>query len=84
LWNLAELPGILQDGLTNLNISGINTPYFYFGAWRTTFAWHCEDLDLPSINFHHYGKPKFWYGIHPSDAWKLEEMAKKHLPESFK
>lgn len=57
-WNLNNLKGILSNGLDSAKISGINEPYFYFGAWKTTFAWHCEDLNLPSINYLHYGKPK--------------------------
>ena len=24
------------------------------------FAWHKEDLDLGAINYHHYGKPKYY------------------------
>ena len=62
-WNLNELQTILNEGLGFSKIYGINEPYFYFGAWRTTFAWHQEDLNLPSINFLHYGKPKFWYVV---------------------
>ena len=61
---------------TNYSLSkiyGINEPYFYFGAWRTTFAWHTEDLNLPAINFLHYGKPKFWYSIGRHDGHLLEE-----------
>lgn len=57
-WNLNNLRGLLSSGLDDARIAGINDPYFYFGAWRTTFAWHCEDLHLPSINYLHYGRPK--------------------------
>lgn len=82
-WNLNKLRGILESGLGGTEVSGINVPYFYFGAWRTTFAWHCEDFNLPSINYLHYGKPKFWYAIKPEDAHKLEEIAKRNFPEKF-
>lgn len=42
-WNLNELDTILNDGLGGTKIYGINDAYFYFGAWRTAFAWHVED-----------------------------------------
>ena len=82
-WNLNELNTILNDGLGMSKIYGINEPYFYFGAWRTTFAWHTEDLNLPAINFLHYGKPKFWYSIGRHDGHLLEEVVKKYMNDSF-
>ena len=65
-WNLQKLNSCLNDGLNNMVLEGINTPYIYFGDFRTMFAWHVEDLNLSSINFQHFGKPKFWYGISKS------------------
>lgn len=62
-WNLRNLDSCLQDGLGKTTLDGINAPYLYFGNFRSMFAWHVEDLNLASINFQHYGKPKYWYGI---------------------
>jgi jumonji domain-containing protein 2 len=56
-WNLSELPSILKKGL-GCYITGVTTPYLYIGSWKAMFAWHKEDLDLYSINFLHFGKPK--------------------------
>ena len=42
-----------------MEIPGINTPYLYVGSWKTMFGWHTEDYDLFSINFLHFGKPKY-------------------------
>ncbi|KAB0350920.1 hypothetical protein FD754_015777 [Muntiacus muntjak] len=62
-WNLGHL-GTIQDLLEQecgVVIEGVNTPYLYFGMWKTAFAWHTEDMDLYSINFLHFGEPKTWY-----------------------
>lgn len=62
-WNFNHLDSCLRDGLGDVKMEGINTPYLYFGSPRSIFAWHCEDYNMGSINFQHYGRPKYWYGI---------------------
>lgn len=47
------------------------------------FAWHKEDMDLGAINYHHYGKPKFWYAICPDDFHILEAAAKSYFADNF-
>jgi len=37
-----------------------------------------------SINYHHYGAPKFWYGISRTDYKKFEKFVQNRLPELFK
>lgn len=46
------------------------------------FGWHKEDLDLYSINYLHYGKPKFWYGVDLRDSEKFEEFMAGVFPEN--
>lgn len=61
-WNINGLSTIL-DGMVDeygVAIPGVNTAYLYFGMWKTSFAWHTEDMDLYSINYLHFGAPKLW------------------------
>lgn len=39
-WNMSTLPGVLSK--LRSKIPGVNTPYLYFGSWKSTFAWHVE------------------------------------------
>ncbi|XP_055620621.1 probable lysine-specific demethylase 4B isoform X2 [Toxorhynchites rutilus septentrionalis] len=86
IWNINRLGTILdfvnQD--YGISIDGVNTAYLYFGMWKTTFAWHTEDMDLYSINYLHFGAPKTWYAVPPEHGRKLEKLANSCFPASFK
>ncbi len=65
VWNIGHLESALTRLLpsSSQGLPGVNTPYLYWGMWRASFAWHVEDMDLFSINYIHFGAPKFWYAI---------------------
>jgi len=82
-WNLNNIPNcpgsILQ--YIKVGINGINVPWMYFGNLFSTFCWHNEDNYLYSINYHHWGAPKLWYGVPGTekDANGLEQVFKSYL-----
>ncbi|KAF8648878.1 hypothetical protein AX16_006153 [Volvariella volvacea WC 439] len=82
-WNVAHLESTLSRLLpaSSQGLPGVNTPYLYFGMWRATFAWHVEDMDLFSINYIHFGAPKFWYSIPQGRAHALERTMRSYFPK---
>jgi len=80
VWNIKKLDSLLTEVMEE-QIPGVNMPYLYFGMWKATFSWHIEDMDLYGVNFLHYGAPKTWYAIPPSEGYKLEQVAQKLFPD---
>lgn len=86
IWNINRLGTILDcvGKDYGISIEGVNTAYLYFGMWKTTFAWHTEDMDLYSINYLHFGEPKTWYCVPPEHGYKLEKLANENFSSSYK
>lgn len=47
-WNVGKLPNLLNRLKLRKQLPGVNTPYLYWGMWRSSFCWHVEDMDLYS------------------------------------
>eukprot|EP00850_Spirogloea_muscicola_P014103 SM000099S25209 [mRNA] locus=s99:210318:215416:+ [translate_table: standard] len=82
-WNLNKLPKLDKSTLRLLdcNIPGVTDPMLYLGMLFSTFCWHVEDHYLYSINYHHIGAPKTWYGCSGAAAPAFEEVASQLVYE---
>lgn len=65
-------------------VEGLTQPWLYFGMLFATFCWHTEDHFLYSINYHHTGAPKTWYGIPALGARRFEMLLHDCAPTRFK
>jgi len=45
---------------------------------------HSEDMDLHSVNYLHYGAPKYWYCIPPEHRERFERWVKDQVPDCFR
>ncbi|XWS64754.1 hypothetical protein CRYUN_Cryun05aG0030800 [Craigia yunnanensis] len=84
-WNLNNFPRLPGSVLSyeSSDISGVLVPWLYIGMCFSSFCWHVEDHHLYSLNYMHWGAPKFWYGVPGKNAPKLEDAMRKHLPDLF-
>lgn len=80
-WNLQVLGKDQGSALRLLSkeVPGVSDPMLYIGMLYATFAWHVEDHYLYSINYHHLGAPKTWYGVPAAHAEAFETVAKTHI-----
>ncbi|KAJ4847120.1 hypothetical protein Tsubulata_024594 [Turnera subulata] len=80
-WNLKNLSRLPKSVLRLLEtaIPGVTDPMLYIGMLFSVFAWHVEDHYLYSINYHHCGASKTWYGIPGHAALKFEKVVREHV-----
>ncbi|XP_043701047.1 lysine-specific demethylase JMJ18-like isoform X2 [Telopea speciosissima] len=84
-WNLNNFPRLPGSVLCfeRRDISGVLVPWLYIGMCFSSFCWHVEDHHLYSLNYHHWGDPKLWYGVPGNNAVEFENSMRKHLPDLF-
>ncbi|XP_027913571.1 lysine-specific demethylase JMJ706 isoform X1 [Vigna unguiculata] len=80
-WNLKKLSRLPKSSLRLLEtlIPGVTEPMLYIGMLFSMFAWHVEDHYLYSINYHHCGASKTWYGIPGHAALEFERVVREHV-----
>ncbi|XP_012704579.1 lysine-specific demethylase JMJ706 isoform X2 [Setaria italica] len=80
-WNLKRFSRLPNSTLRLLRaaVPGITDPMLYIGMLFSMFAWHVEDHYLYSINYHHCGASKTWYGIPGSAASDFEKVVREHV-----
>lgn len=80
-WNLKKLSRLPKSVLRLLGtaIPGVTEPMLYIGMLFSMFAWHVEDHYLYSINYHHCGAAKTWYGIPGHAALDFEKVVRERV-----
>ncbi|KAA8525845.1 hypothetical protein F0562_007700 [Nyssa sinensis] len=80
-WNLKKLSRLPKSILRLLetSIPGVTEPMLYIGMLFSMFAWHVEDHYLYSMNYHHCGAAKTWYGIPGHAALDFEKAVREHV-----
>ncbi|VAH17549.1 unnamed protein product [Triticum turgidum subsp. durum] len=80
-WNLKNFSRLPSSVLRLLQtpIPGVTDPMLYIGMLFSMFAWHVEDHYLYSINYHHCGAFKTWYGIPGDAAPGFEKVASQYV-----
>ncbi|KAJ0883721.1 putative [histone H3]-lysine-36 demethylase [Helianthus annuus] len=58
---------------------GVTEPMFYIGMLFSMFAWHVEDHYLHSINYHHCGAEKTWYGVPGHAALHFKKVVREKV-----
>lgn len=86
VWNMKKLGSILDYVSEDygVTLAGINTPFLYFGMWKSSFSWHTEDMDLYSMNYIHWGAPKIWLTIPLKYGKMFEDLACSLFPSSHR
>ncbi|XP_047341100.1 lysine-specific demethylase 5B [Impatiens glandulifera] len=84
-WNLNNLPKVQGSMLRTLhnNIAGVMVPWLYIGMLFSSFCWHFEDHCLYSMNYLHWGEPKYWYSVPGCKASDFEKVMRNSLPDLF-
>ncbi|CAN4076063.1 unnamed protein product [Withania somnifera] len=80
-WNMKRFSCLPKSVLRLLDkaIPGVTEPMLYIGMLFSMFAWHVEDHYLYSINYHHCGAAKTWYGIPGHAALDFEKVVREHV-----
>ncbi|XP_076888852.1 lysine-specific demethylase JMJ13-like, partial [Bidens hawaiensis] len=80
-WNLKKVAWLSRSILRLLEttIPGVTEPMLYIGMLFSMFAWHVEDHYLYSINYHHCGAAKTWYGVPGHAALDFEKVVREKV-----
>lgn len=84
-WNLSCVKSILVKAYgQGPAAEGVLLPSLCYGTKGSTFALHTEDMDMYSINYLHWGKPKRWNGVPPAYVRKVENLMADEYSSDFK
>ncbi|KAL8210019.1 hypothetical protein R6Q57_006751 [Mikania cordata] len=80
-WNLKKVSRLSRSTLRLLEttIPGVTEPMLYIGMLFSMFAWHVEDHYLYSMNYHHCGAVKTWYGVPGHAVLDFEKVVQQKV-----
>ncbi|KAI3703499.1 hypothetical protein L1987_73621 [Smallanthus sonchifolius] len=80
-WNLKKVSRLSRSTLRLLEttIPGVTEPMLYIGMLFSMFAWHVEDHYLYSMNYHHCGAAKTWYGVPGHAVLDFEKVVQQKV-----
>ncbi|KAI3828726.1 hypothetical protein L1987_02835 [Smallanthus sonchifolius] len=80
-WNLKKVSRLSRSTLRLLEttIPGVTEPMLYIGMLFSMFAWHVEDHYLYSMNYHHCGAAKTWYGVPGHAVLDFEKVVRQKV-----
>jgi hypothetical protein len=81
-WNIDKLDTELA--VVGSALPGVTKSMLYVGMWQALFAFHTEDMNLYSINYLHFGQPKSWYFVSPSDGERFESVMNGYFPHKLR
>ena len=62
--------------------SGSGYSHLYLGRKHSTFTWHVEPSDIPSVSVLHAGSPKIWYVPHPMYLTNVKDFVWSEIGEN--
>ncbi|KAJ9073309.1 hypothetical protein DSO57_1017869 [Entomophthora muscae] len=84
-WNLNNFPALPSSVFSYLkgSIQGFTVPELFINQCFSTTCWHTKEHYAYSVNFHHWGDTKTWYGVAASHSSAFEVAFRREAYKVF-